>query len=244
MSEVTSGQKSNISAVNYLQGNKLRSDFKTRMSGLRQIDHGFHFINTATTVLEGIQNQLEELNSQLPSLRYANSATLQSAQVMYKEVIQRVIYTLKDSQFNGKSLFDGSFADSSKADVSHLIPGDASPLSVRYGEDRDEVINILIPRLLPGDGRRDNPAVTDAFMPLFSVTENAYKALEALEGVRDVVAGALREKIYKSIIWIYSWNECKITFSFYLNAGKSMIFILCLSAHSPKKNKSGIRLEG
>jgi flagellin-like hook-associated protein FlgL len=188
MSEVASGQKSNISAVNYLQGTKLRSDIKTRMSGLKQIDSGLHFINTATNVLEGIQNQLEELKNQLPSLRYAGSATLQSAHTMYKEVIQRVIYTLKDSQFNGKSLFDGSFADSSMADVSHLIPDGASPLSVRYGEGRDEVISIPIPRLLPGDGRRDNPAVTDAFMSLFSVTENAYKALEALEGVRDVAA--------------------------------------------------------
>jgi len=199
MSEAILGQKHSVSVAENLIGAKLRSDTKIRIAGLNQINHGLNFINTASSILTGIKNQLEELQNQIVSLRGANKATLQSAQIMYADTMQRIAHTLKDSKFNGKSLFDGSFADTSKAYVSHCIPDDAAPFSVRYGPNTGEVISIPIPRMLPGDGRKNNPDVKDTFMPLFSVTENTYKALEDLERVRDVteadrqVAGVVQE---------------------------------------------------
>ena len=119
-------------------------------------------------------------------LKGADKATLQSAQIMYAETMQHIAHTLKDSKFNGKSLFDGSFADTTNVHAAHCIPDDASPLCVRYGPKLGEVINIPIARLLPGDGRKNNPSVTDTFMPLFSVNENTHRALEALGRVRAV----------------------------------------------------------
>jgi flagellin-like hook-associated protein FlgL len=198
MQAVISGYRNNISVVNQLVGTKLRSDAKLGITGLNRINHGFHFINSATATLTSIKDELEELQNQIVSLRTADKTTLKSAQIMYESTMQNIAHTLKDSQFNGKGLFDGSFADGRKTHVSHCITDNATPFSVRYGTGQDEVINIPIPRLLPGDGRKDNPSVKDTFTPLFSVTENAYKAFEALRKVenvtdadRRVVEGAL-----------------------------------------------------
>ena len=186
MSEIVSGRKSSVSVVNSLIGSKLRSDVKIRMTGLNQINHGFHFINSTSAILTSIKNQLEELQNQMVSLRGANQITLQSAQIMYTEAMQRIVQTLKNSEFNGKSLFDGSFADGSKAHASHCLPEDAAPLCVKYGSSPEEEIKVPIARLLPGDGRRNDPSVMDSFMPLLSVTENTRTALDNLDRVENV----------------------------------------------------------
>lgn len=98
---------------------------------------------------------------------------------IYQEKANKILNMLASTQFEGRTLFDGSLANFGVQIPAQLVPSSASPLHIRVGEDIQNIISLAIPRLLTGDGTTPDISVPGRFTPLFPMTNNAVATIAA-----------------------------------------------------------------
>lgn len=182
MDEIVTGRRKYSSVIDKVMISKALEARDVNRNTLKKIGYIENLLNTAVASLNNIRDQLSEAQTSILLSQNMDESTRKLTQLSYSNIIQNIVSQLYNTQFLGKKLFDGTFADTSGGIIdAHLLPRNASALTIDYSNDYNQTISI--PRLLPGDGRPNNASVDDTFMPLFSVTNNTYNAIRAAEKI-------------------------------------------------------------
>lgn len=185
MKTALTGQKQEISAVNYTLGTKARYAAAGYGAILKRVGYGVSLTNVAIATLTNIQDQIEEMKTSLVSLNNADQRTLQIAEKNYQDQWSRIFATLENTEFAGKKLFDGTFAKVPQVRIAaHNLPEHAHPLEIQLDDpNSNHKLSIPIPRLLPGDGTIDNPSVENTYTPICQIRSNVQEILDAVRNI-------------------------------------------------------------
>ena len=217
MKAAVTGQKQDISVVNYILGTKAQYAANSYKTILKKIGNGVNLTNTAIEVLSNIQKQIEEMKTSLIALNNTNQDALQPAEKNYQNQWDQIFSTLKNSEFAGKKLFDGTFAKAPEVRVAaHNLPEHAHPFEIPLGSsDPSYKVSIPIPRLLPSDGTINIPTADGTYTPICQTSSNIGEALEAVRNIPVTMLNRLSTAVETGDpVWRYAWNEIDETGSF------------------------------
>ena len=176
--EMATGIKKVTNIADYVIGSQLRSSAAILYNLSTNVSYGTNLLSVVASVLASVVNKLIHMREIIVQAGIAsNTKTLSELNILYKNCSLDILRLLSSTKFDGKSLFDGSFADFGPNVPAQELPREASPLFLRVGESIANNIKIAIPKLLAGKGNVGDLPVTGRFAPLFPVTAAAAAAV-------------------------------------------------------------------
>ena len=189
--QIATGKRGPSDIVDYVIGSKLRTNTEVLNSVSKGVNYGVNLLKNAQSQLEAVKNKLTEMKTLIAQANTAFGPTLARLDSLYQDNAKEVVRLLANASYDGRKLFDGSLTTPRvPALYQENIPEGASPLSIRVGEDINNTINIVIPRLTAGAGTDRGGAgafpvpdvpVANRFMPLFPITLGAANAIIAIQ---------------------------------------------------------------
>ena len=168
--QIASGQRGPSNIVDYVIGSKLRDNTILLRSVSKATAYGTNMLKTAESTLIEIKGKLINLKKNIAQANTAQGESLERLNLLYKDGVKDILRSLGSAEFNGRKLFDGSFAGPGADVHAEEMPPGAAPLAIRVGESITNTISITIPKLLAGKGNAADQLVAGRFTPLFPIT--------------------------------------------------------------------------
>ena len=178
----------------YIIGSSLRSSEAVLREVHSSSSYGVNLLHVAQNTIISIKDMLLDMKTIIAQANTSFGSNLKQLDDIYQEKANKILDMLALTKFEGRALFDGSFANFGVQIPAQLIPSSASPLHIRVGEDIQNIISLVIPRLLNGDGTTPDISTPGRFTPLFPMTNNAVDTIAATNLVINspVVVGAIQ----------------------------------------------------
>jgi flagellin-like hook-associated protein FlgL len=191
--QIATGKRGPSDIVDYVIGSKLRNNATVLSSVSKNVNYGINMLKNAQSALESVKNKLTEMKKLIAQANTAFGPTLERLDALYRDNSKEVVRLLDSASYDGRKLFDGSLTTPRVLALQQeSIPANASPLSIRVGEDINNIISIVIPKLLAGTGIAVGPVavadipVPNRFTPIFPITQQAAAAITAINAAAQV----------------------------------------------------------
>ena len=168
--QIATGLRGPSNIVDYVIGSKLRNNTILLRSVSKAAAYGTNMLKTAESTLIEIKGKLINLKKIIAQANTAQGESLERLNLLYKAGVKDILRLLGSTEFNGRKLFDGSFAGPGADVHAEDMPPGAAPLAIRVGESITNTVSITIPRLLAGKGNAQDQQVDGRFTPLFPIT--------------------------------------------------------------------------
>ena len=168
--QIATGLRGPNNIVDYVIGSKLRDNTTILSSVVKAVAYGTNMLKTAESTLIEVKGKLTNLKKIIAQANISHVESLERLNLLYKDGVKDILRLLGSTEFNGRKLFDGSFAEFGANVHAHDMPEVLGPLVIRVGESITNTVSITIPRLLAGKGNVQDQQVDGRFTPLFPIT--------------------------------------------------------------------------
>jgi flagellin-like hook-associated protein FlgL len=187
--QIATGLRGPSNIVDYVIGSKLRDNTAILRSVAKAAAYGTNMLKTAESTLISVKGKLTNLKKIIAQANTAHGESLERLNLLYKDGVKDILRLLESAEFNNRKLFDGTFAGPGANEPAQDMPEApvvVGPLVIRVGENINNTVSIIIPRLLGGKGNVQDQRVDGRFTLLFPITPAVAAAVADVEPPRPV----------------------------------------------------------